>query len=54
MLPQQTTAYYVSSISEKYAINLEYFVSGMLYALKNVELIFFEGESFSKLCELTI
>lgn len=40
MLPQQATANYVSKSSAKYAINLEYFVSGILYAL-NVELIFF-------------
>lgn len=30
MLPQQATAHYVSKSSEKYANNLEYFVSGIL------------------------
>lgn len=54
MLPQQATTYYVSNSSAKYAIHLEYFVSGMLYALKNVEFIFFEGQSFSKFYELAI
>lgn len=54
MLPQQATARYVPKSSAKCAINLKYFVSGILYALKNVELIFFEGESFSKLCKMTI
>lgn len=40
MLPQQATAHYVSKSSAKYAINLGYFGSGILYALKNVEFIY--------------
>lgn len=56
MLPQQATANYVSKSSAKYAINLEYFVSGILYALKNVELIFFWRRKLFKatVCELRI